>query len=83
MNVPEAPILKPCPFCGGGETRIDENRLNRAPMMSGKESPVISVEIRHWCERLEGQPSRNTITRTGRDMESAIAAWNRRAGGAS
>lgn len=72
--------LMPCPFCGGGETRIEENRLNRAPMMSGKESPVISVEIRHWCPPQQGQPRRNHVVKVGRDMNSAIAAWNRRAG---
>lgn len=70
--------LMPCPFCGGGETLIEENRLNRAPMMSGKESPVISVEIRHWCPPQQGQPRRNHVVKVGRDMNSAIAAWNTR-----
>jgi hypothetical protein len=42
------------------------------------ESAIISVEIAHWCEPIEGQPNRNKITRIGRDMDSAIAAWNRR-----
>ena len=71
--------LRECPFCGGGETTTSVNRLNRAPSMSGKESAIISVEVHHWCTPVEGQPNRNTITRTGRDMDSAIAAWNRRA----
>lgn len=72
--------LKPCPFCGGGETVIDENRLNRAPSMNGRQSPIISVEIRHWCPAEPGQPNRNTILRIGRDHASAAAAWNRRTG---
>lgn len=68
--------LLPCPFCGGGETRISENR--HSPTMSGN-GGLISVEINHWCPAVPGQPSRNTVTRTGRDHASAIAAWNRRA----
>jgi hypothetical protein len=67
--------LLPCPFCGGGETSIRENR--HSPTMSGC-GGLISVEITHWCPAVPGQPSRNTITRTGRDHASAIAAWNRR-----
>ena len=70
--------LKPCPFCGGGETILHETRLS--PTMSGK-SPLISVEIRHWCPPGPGQPSRNRIVKVGRDYESAVAAWNRRVGG--
>lgn len=70
--------LKPCPFCAGGGTRIFENFMNRTPTMSGKPPLIISVEITHWCEKVEGQPWRNTITRTGRDMDSAIALWNTR-----
>jgi len=70
--------LLPCPFCGGGETRVRENR--HSPTMSGS-GGLISVEITHWCPAVPGQPSRNTITRTGRDHASAIAAWNRRASG--
>ena len=68
--------MRPCPFCGAGETRITENRLNRMPDMSGRQSPIISVEITHWCAAVPGQPTRNTITRTGRDMDSAVALWN-------
>lgn len=68
--------LRECPFCGGGETRITEHR--HSPTMRG-DGGLISVEITHWCPAIPGQPSRNTITRTGRDHASAIAAWNRRA----
>ena len=70
--------LKPCPFCGAGETR---ERVNRFPgvLMNGGDMGIISVEITHWCPAAPGQPNRNTITRVGRDMESAVAAWNQRA----
>lgn len=67
--------LSPCPFCGGGETRISESR--HSPTMSGS-GGLISVQITHWCPAVPGQPSRNTVTRTGRNHASAIAAWNRR-----
>lgn len=66
--------LKPCPFCGAGKTDIVEN----GRVWTGqKYSEPVSVSVRHWCERVEGQPSR-MIERIGRDMESAIAAWNMR-----
>jgi hypothetical protein len=66
--------LLPCPFCGAGETQIEENGRIWA---GTKYSDPISVSVRHWCEPVEGQPSR-MIERIGRDRESAIAAWNRR-----
>ena len=70
-------LLKPCPFCGSGSTLFDESRLS--PTMSGN-SPLISVEIRHWCRPTPGQPTRHYICKMGRDYESAVAAWNRRVG---
>lgn len=66
--------LLPCPFCGAGETEITENGKTWTGM---KYSAPVSVSVRHWCERIEGQPSR-MIERIGRDTESAIAAWNMR-----
>lgn len=68
--------LRECPFCGGGETRIDENRLR--PTMTGQGS-LVSVEIHHWCPASEGQPRRNHMVKVGRDRAFAISAWNRRA----
>ncbi|NVI06384.1 hypothetical protein FSB64_21960 [Paraburkholderia sp. JPY454] len=41
-------------------------------------SEPSSVSVIHWCPEIEGEPSRR-IGRVGRDEESAIAAWNRRA----
>ena len=67
--------LVPCPFCGGGETEIREN----GRMWTGvRFSAPTSVSVWHHCPRIEGQPHRG-IERVGRDLESAIAAWNRRA----
>ena len=76
MTATIARELKPCPFCGAGETRIQEG----GKVWSGmKYSAPTSVSVIHWCPAIQGQPSR-MIERIGRDEESAIAAWNRRAG---
>ena len=69
--------LKPCPFCGGGNTEIVERPLSNQPRMDGKPSAIISVEVRHWCEPFKGLVA-NHLTFRGRDMEAAIEAWNRR-----
>ena len=71
--------LLPCPFCGAGEIDINETPLNLMPRMDGKPSPIVSVEIRHWCGPLEGMLGRLNVRMAGRDKASAIAAWNRRA----
>lgn len=69
--------LLPCPFCGGGDTLLDEKRLS--PTMAGP-GALISATVTHWCER-EGRPfdHRSIIQFSGRDRESAIANWNSRA----
>src|SRR5688572_32282743 len=67
--------LASCPFCGAGTTTIHEN--GKVWTGNGYGEPS-SVSVRHWCEAVEGQPSR-MIERIGRDRTSAIAAWNRRA----
>jgi hypothetical protein len=67
--------LKPCPFCPAGQTLIKENGKVWTGMHHSEPS---SVSVQHWCEPVEGQPSR-MIERVGRDRASAIAAWNQRA----
>ena len=71
--------LLPCPFCGAGITRVV---MNGQTWTGTKYSDPISVSVVHHCDPIEGQPSRQ-IERIGRDAESAIAAWNRRASPAS
>ena len=66
--------LLPCPFCGAGETEVRENGKTWLGM---KYFEPVSVSILHWCTPIEGQPSR-PIERIGRDLESAISAWNMR-----
>lgn len=73
--------LKNCPFCGTlHETYMEPTYLSRSPRMgrSNDETNVISVEIRHWCPNIPGQPSQRVIVKVGRDVESVIKLWNMR-----
>lgn len=74
MTEPVREALKGCPWCGAGETVFQENGRVWLGM---KYSDPVSVSVRHWCEPVEGQPSR-MIERVGKTREDAIAAWNRR-----
>ena len=71
------PALLPCPFCGAGETVVHRNHGTWRGMKGWGED--VSVEVRHWCPPVEGQPQRGGITFVGRDLASAVALWNRRA----
>lgn len=68
--------LAPCPFCGAGETHI---HVNKGTWNGQGYGEPVSVEVRHWCADVPGQPSR-MISRAGRDEASATAAWNTRWG---
>jgi hypothetical protein len=72
----DTPNLSPCPFCGGGETRINETKT-RASLLEPDE--VISVYVRHWCGGFARGAQSATIQVRGRNRSDAIAAWNRRA----
>ena len=63
-----------CPFCGAGESQI---HVNKGTWNGRGYGEPVSVEVRHWCADVPGQPSR-MISRAGRDEASAIAAWNTR-----
>ncbi|HEX6215280.1 MAG TPA: Lar family restriction alleviation protein [Vicinamibacterales bacterium] len=67
--------LLPCPFCGAGQTEIREGGKL---WLGTRSSTPTSYSVFHWCPPIPGQPSRG-IERIGRDLESAITAWNRRA----
>lgn len=67
--------LLPCPFCGGGETIIHENKGVWGGANSSSEP--ISVEVKHWCEEFEGMKSR-LLSFVGKDRTTAIARWNKR-----
>jgi hypothetical protein len=66
--------LMPCPFCGACESLI---HVNKGTWNGRGYGEPVSVEVRHWCADVPGQPSR-MISRAGRDEASAIAAWNTR-----
>lgn len=66
--------LLPCPFCGAGESQI---HVNKGTWNGRRYGEPVSVEVRHWCADVPGQPSR-MVSRAGRDEASAIAAWNTR-----
>ena len=66
--------LKPCPFCGAGQTSIDEQNH-----WTGMRNELLSVTLRHWCAAADDQFERKSITIRARTEAEAIAAWNRRA----
>jgi len=73
-------LLRPCPFCGDGETRIDESHLS--PTMDGGPGALISATVRHWCRRVDGDGVvGGGISFRGRTREDAVRAWNRRIDG--
>jgi hypothetical protein len=64
----------PCPFCAAGVFSV--RPLGRI-WMGMRYSEPTSFEIMHHCDPVMGQPSRPVI-RVGRDLQSAIDAWNQR-----
>lgn len=66
--------LKPCLFCGGCNTSVN---LNGSVWDGVKWSDPISVSVIHHCQAIKGQPSRG-FERIGKDLKSAVAAWNTR-----
>jgi hypothetical protein len=64
--------LEPCPFCGAGETRVNESTH-----WTGLRLQVISARVRHWCVREEGQPS-SVMEIAGKTREDAVRKWNQR-----
>jgi hypothetical protein len=67
-------LVSPCPFCGDGDTSLRPLGRIWNGMKYGEPS---SVEVTHYCEPTPGQPSR-PIVRVGRDVQSAVDAWNKR-----
>lgn len=63
--------LLPCPFCGDGESRIDESK-----MWTGMRYQLLSVTVIHWCNN--GGIDGAVLKVTGPTQEQAIARWNAR-----
>ncbi|TJY57411.1 hypothetical protein E4T66_18565 [Sinimarinibacterium sp. CAU 1509] len=66
--------LAPCPWCGAGETQLEEKTH-----WTGMRSVVLSARVMHWCPRKDGQPQ-SVIQIAGRDAATAAAAWNSHTG---
>jgi hypothetical protein len=62
--------LKPCPFCGAGETQIRPSY-----MWTGMRNQLVCVHIHHWCEK----PARMHLEMTENTEAEVIARWNERA----
>jgi hypothetical protein len=76
VNLPSDHQLLYCPFCGNNSD-IHFKILGKVWTGSDWSTPT-SVEISHACPKIDGQPNRSVV-RVGRDLESAISAWNMRA----
>ena len=69
--------LKPCPFCGGADIEVRENRLS--PKMDGSPGALISVDIYHWCDGVDLKPGQYVnISVHSREMDDALEMWNSR-----
>tara|TARA_Y100000310_G_scaffold324866_1_gene387307 strand:+ start:3542 stop:3907 length:366 start_codon:yes stop_codon:yes gene_type:complete len=67
--------LKPCPFCGGGETQFDDTQN-----WTGMRYQHVCTTLRHFCERpTDDEFVQAVITIRGRDEEDCTRRWNTRA----
>lgn len=63
--------LKPCPFCGGGDTELRPLRV-----WTGKQNKITSIELMHWCLNQNGVL---TVKFKAKTEEELIHTWNTRA----
>jgi len=67
--------LLSCPFCGGGETIVQEG----SKYWAGNHYVILTWDIRHWCaDKTEFPISTRVLTFSGRTEEEAIKRWNHR-----
>lgn len=64
--------LKPCPFCGAGQTLLKPETL-----WTGMSNKLVSVTVQHWCEKEDGN-LQSFLQVKRKTQEEAIAAWNTR-----
>lgn len=68
-------MLTSCPLCGGGENRFDLDGQTWLGM--GYSAPQY-VHLRHFCDRpKEDNFIQGLITIRARDLDQAVAIWNR------
>lgn len=64
--------LKPCPFCGGGETRFDDTQN-----WTGMRYQHVCTTIRHFCQRpADDEFVQAVITLRGRNKDDCTRRWN-------
>ena len=62
--------LKPCPFCGSGETYV-----RTSDYWTGMRNMVLSATVMHHCEE---KPMQNFLQVKGKTVEDEIKKWNTR-----
>lgn len=67
MKIPE---LKPCPFCGEGETNFDDFKH-----WTGQRYVIVSVRLMHFCGNGSSQAS---IQFRAKTREEVVTIWNTR-----
>ena len=65
--------LKPCPFCNGVHTQIEEQTY-----WTGMRNNITGYTLRHWCEKSEDSYINGSITFRTRTKEQAEKIWNER-----
>lgn len=67
--------MMPCRLCRAGLFRIQPMEM---PWLgeAGVGEPKY-WEVRHWCEPVEGEGKRTSMTVVGQTKELAISRWNR------
>jgi hypothetical protein len=63
--------LKPCPFCGAGETVSEADSKH----WTGRHYNILSWRVRHWCAYKHHAP---ILCVMGRTQEEAETRWNMR-----
>jgi len=63
--------LKPCPFCGAGETVSEPDSVQ----WLGMRYEILSWRVRHWC----AYPTHSPLLHVkGKTQEEAETRWNTR-----
>lgn len=65
--------LKPCPFCKGTHTEIEEQTY-----WTGMRNNIVAYNLRHWCDEAMDDYVRGSITFRARTREQAEKIWNER-----